>query len=126
MRLFVKIILGLAVVVVLAIGAVLMMTKGEREIARNFVIQLSSANPDSAREHMHEALAAQFPDGKLNEAMAGAQPYTEVSFSKVEASGGVTKLEGTASTADGCSSKLSFELVNGQITSFNVEPLCRE
>lgn len=125
MRLFLKIILGIIVVVALGFTAVMMMTSGEREIARSFLTQLSSSNPDSAREYMHEALAGQFPDGKLNEVMAGTRPYTDISFSKLEASGGVTKLEGTASTADGCSSKISFELVNDQITSFNVEPLCR-
>lgn len=126
MRTFLKIVAGLVVLGVLGFGAVMYMTAGEREIARNFLTQLSSQDPDSARAFMHEELVKQFPDGRLAEAMAGARPYTDVSFASVEASGGVTRLEGTASTADGCSSKISFELVKDQITSFTVEPLCRD
>ncbi len=126
MRTFLKIILGLVVLGAIAFGVVMYMTSNTREIARQFVIQASSGGAEDARMLMHDALIKQFPDGKMSEAMAGVRPYTEVSFGSVETSAGVTKLEGTATTADGCSSAISFELVKDQITAFNIAPLCRD
>jgi hypothetical protein len=40
-------------------------------------------------------------------------------------SGGATSLAGTAKTASGCASKFEVEMIEEQITHFNVTPLCR-
>ena len=126
MRLFLKILLGIVIVGGLALGAVLMLTSGERDIARQFVFDLTSGANDAARAVMHDDLRRQFPDERLAEVMAGVKPYTEVSFGSIETSGGITTLEGSASTADGCSSKIDFEILNDRIIGFSIEPLCRD
>lgn len=125
MKTFLKILLGIVIVGALAFGAVMVLTSGERDIARQFVFDLTGGAPDAARAVMHDDLRAQFPDATLNEVLAGVRPYTEVSFGSVEASGGVTTLEGSASTADGCSSKVNFEILDSKIIAFSIEPLCR-
>jgi hypothetical protein len=125
MKTFLKILLGIVVVIVVAVGAAMFFTSGERETARQFVLQATNGNAAEAHGLMHDALQDQIPVDQLTEMFAGARPYTEVSFSGFEKGGGRTTLSGTASTADGCTSTADFELLGGQIISFDITPLCR-
>lgn len=124
MKRFLKILAGIAIVVGLAIGAVLFITSGERDIARDFILNVTSGSYEAAQSGLHQQLVSEFPIEKMQEAFGNSQPYTEVSFSSVEASGGQTTLKGTATTQDGCASQVDFVLVSDQITSFNITPLC--
>lgn len=119
-----KILAVIVVVGVVAVGVVLFTTSGERDIARNFILNVTSGSFEDAQAGLHQQLITEFPVEAMQEAFGNAQPYTEVSFSSVEASGGRTSLKGTATTAGGCASELDFTLVNDQITSFTITPLC--
>jgi hypothetical protein len=125
MKTFLKILAGLVVLGVVAFVLVMALTSGARDTAKAFVIESSSGEYTAARARLHEALAAEFTEARFAEVFQGARAYTEVSFSSVEASGGTTTLEGTAETADGCSSKVALEVLDGQIISFDITPLCR-
>ncbi|MBK1635587.1 hypothetical protein [Rhodovulum adriaticum] len=125
MKTFLKIILGLAVLGGIAAAAVLFLTSGQREIARNFVLQSSAGQYDQARALLHPNLQSQFTVQRLREAFAGVEPYTNVSFASVESDGTGTRLTGSATTDSGCASKLSFEVLQGQIIAFDITPLCR-
>ncbi len=73
---------------------------------------------------MHDALKKEFTIGTFENAFTNSKVYIDTSFSSINISGGEAELEGTATTEDGCSSKLYFELLNGKIIAFNIKPLC--
>jgi hypothetical protein len=95
-------------------------------MAKQFVIDLSSGAHEQAAAVMHEELVKEFPIARMQEAFANVEPYTEVSFSSINASGGRTSLEGVATTAGGCESVVSVMLLNDLIVSFNINPLCQK
>ncbi len=127
MKKFLKIILGIVVIIGILVGVIVMVTSGDRDIARNFVTWASAGQYEEARELLHSELQKEFNVEKLQASFEGVKPYTEVSFGSVEtASGRGTTMEGSASTEDGCTSKVSFEVLNDKIIAFNINPLCRE
>ena len=73
---------------------------------------------------MHDALKKEFTLDDFKKAFKKSQPYIETSFKSISIANSVTTLEGTAKTADNCSSKLYFEIVEDKIISFNISPLC--
>lgn len=119
-----KILAVLAVIVVVAVGAVFISTSDDREIAREFIVNVTSGSYEDAQTGMHQQLVTGFPIESMQEVFGNSQAYTEVNFSSLQSSGGQTTLVGTATTADGCSSQVDVELVSGQITSFTFTPLC--
>lgn len=125
MKTFLKIVLGLVVVVALGVAAVSYFSSDQREMARQFVILTSTDGHAEARELMHDALKDQLSTDQLAEMFAGTRPYTEVTFTSVEMGDGVTTLAGTARTADDCTSTVAFEVLGGKIVSFDITPLCR-
>ncbi len=126
MKTFLKILAALVVLGAVAFGTVIYMTQGSREAARQFVLLSTSGDYVAASALFHEALKAEFPMESFETSFAGVKPYTEVSFSSISSSGSGTNLEGTASTADGCTSKVSFEILGGLIVAFDITPLCRQ
>jgi hypothetical protein len=125
MKKFFKILAGLAVFVLLALIAVLIVTGDERETARSFVIELTSGQVEQAYTRAHSGLKEQLPMAIAQQQLEGVKPYTEVSFSSIETSGGATTMKGTARTADGCASEVEFRVLESQIISFNITPLCK-
>lgn len=126
MRKFLKILLGLAILGAIAVLAVLLLTSGEREVARNFVLNATNGDPVKARALLHEELQRQLPPDRFAAMFTDAAPYTNVSFASVETSGTGTTLTGTASTAGTCVSQVSFDILGDRIIRFNISPLCRK
>lgn len=123
-------ILGRIVLALVVLGAVIWagvfwMTRDARETGRNFAIWNSSGDYARAHELLHEELAKQFTPEQLAESFAGTRPYVKVRFTSIEADGSGTKLTGTANTADGCTSRVNYDILAGKIIAFNITPLCR-
>ena len=74
---------------------------------------------------VHQSLQTDELSQQIEDMFVGVDPYTEVKFSNVSATGGATALQGTARTAEGCASKIEMGLVENQIVQFNITPLCR-
>ena len=97
------------------------------ELAQSWMDHLLiSGDLDTASELMHDALKNEFPITKFEEVFKTSKPYVDISFTSMEAANSVTILKGLATTKDGCSSKLDFEILAGKITSFNISPLCTQ
>lgn len=126
MKTFLKIVVGVILLGGIAFGAVLYFTSGQRDVARQFVTLSSSGDYEGATALMHEALKAEFPMTSFETGFAGVKPYVEVSFSGISMQGEATTLTGTATTADGCMSEISFDMLGDKIVSFNITPLCRQ
>jgi hypothetical protein len=124
MKRFLMIIAGVAVLGGAAFAIVMFVTSADRTMAKQFVIDMSSGAHEQAASVMHEELLKEFPVERMLEAFANVKPYTEVGFNSINASGGRTNLEGTATTADGCESIVAITLLNDKIVSFNITPLC--
>lgn len=123
-------ILGIVFVVligifVIAIVGGLFGSSAERDLAREFMNRVSVSDYAGMREMMHESLAVQFPDETLAEGLANVATYTEVTFSGFETNTSGTKVDGTAVTADGCESPVTFTFVNEVLMAFNIETVCR-
>ncbi|MBN2905133.1 MAG: hypothetical protein JXJ18_00320 [Rhodobacteraceae bacterium] len=126
MKTFLKLVLGLAVLGVIGYAAVIYFTSGQRDIARQFVILTSTGQYPQARTLLHPQLQEQYTLPYFQETFAGVAPYAQVSFTSLAADGTSTRLGGTATTASGCASKLSFEVLKGQIIAFDITPLCKQ
>lgn len=120
-----KILLGFALLGAIAVVAVLLLTSGERDIARTFVIKATNGAQAEAHALLHQELQRQLPMEQFTAMFAGTQPYAEVSFSSVETSGSGTTLQGSAATAGNCVSQVSFDILADRIIRFNITPLCR-
>ncbi len=124
MKRLLKIMGVVAIIVALGLVVGFYLTSGQREVARNFLLNVSSGAYEDAQTDMHSELIRELPIEKLKEAFGNAKAYAEVNFKSLAASGGRTTLEGIAITADGCASTVKFTLLNDQIISFNIAPLC--
>ncbi|KIN64507.1 hypothetical protein Z946_3399 [Sulfitobacter noctilucicola] len=124
-RLF-KILLIVALVIGVIVVGVMLMTAGDRTIARQFMTDVSTGSFDAALAALHPEVAKEMPLERMQSVFADVEPYTDVSFSNVQASGGRTTLSGTASTETGCTSAVDFMILGDQIAMFNIEPLCRK
>ncbi|MCK0151902.1 hypothetical protein MWU54_17800 [Marivita sp. S6314] len=125
MKKFLKILLGILVIAGLVYAALMFFTSGSRDIAKQFVLLNGTGDHAAAHALLHPELQKQFTIPQLTDAFAGDDTYTDVSFSSVSTGGGVTELQGVATTANECSSTVAFEILKGQIISFNVSPVCR-
>ena len=126
MKTFLKIVGGFVGFIVVVLVAVSFFSSGARDIAKDFVRKSSSGDTAGAHALMHPGLRDQFTQEKFAQMFAGAKPYEKVTFNSASVTAGApTVPEGTATTATGCMSKLKFEVYNDQITSFDIQPLCR-
>ena len=121
---FLIIIGSLVVIVITALVVIWTISNNDREIAKDFTLLSSSGKYDEATELMHNALKKEFTLESFEKAFKNAKPYVETSFQSVNIKNSVTILEGTAKTADNCTSKLYFEILDDKIISFNISPLC--
>ena len=100
------------------------LSSNERKIANDFTLLSSSGEYNQASNLMHDALKKEFTLDDFKKAFKNSQPYIETSFKSISIANSVTTLEGTAKTADNCSSKLYFEILEDKIISFNISSLC--
>ena len=115
---------GLVVIIITALILIWTISNNERKIAKDFTLLSSSGKYNEATELMHNALKKEFTLESFEKAFKNAKPYIETSFQSVNIENSVTTLEGTAKTADNCTSKLYFEILDEKIISFNISPLC--
>ena len=111
----------IAIVLLVLIGT---LSSNERKIANDFTLLSSSGEYNQASNLMHDALKKEFTLDDFKKAFKNSQPYIETSFKSISIANNVTTLEGIAKTADNCSSKLYFEILEDKIISFNISPLC--
>jgi len=121
---FLIVISSLVVIVITALILIWTISNDERKIAKDFTLLSSSGKYNEATELMHNALKKEFTLESFEKAFKNAKPYIETSFQSVNIENSVTTLEGTAKTADNCTSKLYFEILDEKIISFNISPLC--
>ncbi len=127
MRLFLKIVAGFILLGVGVFALVMLLTAGERKLATQFITLASTGEYAAARDLLHSELQRDFTVDRLSAELAGVKPYTDISFGSVEtASGSGTQLKGTATTADGCSSRTTFDILDDKIIAFSINPLCRD
>ena len=121
---FLIIISSLVAVIITALILIWTISNNERKIAKDFTLLSSSGKYNEATELMHNALKKEFTLESFEKAFKNAKPYIETSFQSVNIENSVTTLEGTAKTADNCTSKLYFEILDEKIISFNISPIC--
>ena len=121
---FLIVISSLVVIIITALILIWTISNDERKIAKDFTLLSSSGKYNEASELMHNALKKEFTLESFEKAFKNAKPYIETSFQSVNIENSVTTLEGTAKTADNCTSKLYFEILDEKIISFNISPLC--
>ena len=121
---FLIIIGSLVVIVITALVVIWTISNNDREIAKDFTLLSSGGKYIEATELMHNALKKEFTLESFEKAFKNAKPYVETSFQSVNIKNSVTILEGTAKTANNCTSKLYFEILDDKIISFNISPLC--
>ncbi|MEM9754815.1 MAG: hypothetical protein AAF914_02420 [Pseudomonadota bacterium] len=119
-------VLGVVVVFGLVLALAGFSAGGERDLARTFMGHLGDRNFDAALAMMHPDLASQFPGDTLARGVGDLAVYTDISFSGFETSSERgTTVSGTATTANGCESPVTFSFVSDQLVAFNIETLCR-
>ncbi len=130
MKKFLKIAAIISVVLAVLIGVtfylIMSIFEKDKELAANFVKYSTSHVYEQASELMHDALQKEFPIKKFKEVFKSSKPYVDVSFTSMKAENSVTTLKGVATTEDGCSSKLDFEILDDKIIRFNISPLCTQ
>ena len=126
MKTLLKVVGGFVGLIVLIVVLVSVFSSGARDTAKQFVIQASSGQIEEARALLHPGLREKLGSEQFSAMFEGAQAYEKVTFSSVSTgTGKPTDLEGTAKTALGCTSTVAISLLNGQIVSFDISPLCR-
>ena len=121
----------LLVAALLIAGAIVFGFRGQKDdvaTARAFLNHLSAAEISQAHGLLHASITGNLSESDLRTSVQGMQAYADISFPSFGFSTvngrRTTELSGTGTTADGCESALEFELLNGVITYFNIEPLC--
>lgn len=119
---------GAAIIIALAIVFGFRGQKSDVETARAFLNHLAAAEVSEAHALLHASITDRLPEAELRSATAGMHAFEDINFPgfSFQTTNGTrtTELTGTGTTADGCESELTFELLNGVITYFNIEPLC--
>ena len=125
LKYFLIIIGVIAVIVIVLIVLIWTLSSNDRKIANDFTLLSSRGEYNEASNLMHDALKKEFTLDDFEKAFKNSQPYIKKSFKSINIENSVTTLEGTAKTADNCSSKLYFEILEDKIISFNINPLCK-
>lgn len=103
--------------------------RDDTDTARAFLTHLAAGERDAAHALLHPSIAERQSAADIAAMFTGMAAYTQITFPSIneEASNGTrsTQLSGTGITAGGCTSALSFAFLDGTITDFAVEPICR-
>ena len=100
----------------------------DRDTSREFLTNLTGGNVAGAYDLLHDEVTATLSLEGLSDLVAEAAPLVEINFPSTSFSNNngtrLTELSGTATTSDGCESAVEVELLNGEVTYFDVTPLC--
>ncbi|MEX0318513.1 MAG: hypothetical protein AB3N21_11210 [Ruegeria sp.] len=108
----------------LFIGSIFFVSRHDRALAKEFLMLAGEKNYDAAFEMMSDAMKQAYPLGTMKSQFGTLQVYTDVSINNVHLGSGVTTLRGSASTALGCTSSLTFVVENNKITAFQIDDPC--
>mgnify|MGYP001796054443 CR=1 FL=1 len=127
-RPFIYIILSIAAVIGVFVFGIFR-AGGDGDIARAFLAHLGASEITEAYALLHTDVTSTFSFEQFTTATQNTATYTDVSFPSLsfstENGTRITEVVGTGTTADGCESALEFEFLNGEITFFDIQPLCR-
>ncbi|WP_186827026.1 hypothetical protein [Shimia ponticola] len=96
----------------------------ERDLARTFISHVSDRDFPSMRDMMHPELAKQFPIETLSRELGQVAVYDDVNFNGFNVGTNGTTINGSASTASGCTSPMTFTFRDDIIIAFTINPLC--
>lgn len=113
MKTFLKILAGLAALVVLALAAVFHFTAGMADAADGFFRATRDRDLATAQSYLSEGFRAATPEAALQEFLATSalDGYADATWSRREVSGGTGELEGTVTTASGGSIPVKLVMV---------------
>lgn len=104
--------------------------KDDAETSRAFMTHAAAGEMPEAYALLHASITDEHSVDDLSQILAGMEVYTSISFPSISFSSSngnrSTELTGTGSTDSGCESDLEFEVLNGEITYFDITPLCRD
>lgn len=120
--------LGAVVVIVGAFYFGIQGQKDDAETSRLFLTHAGAGEMSEAHALLHASITERTSVEGLADLMAGMAAYTQINFpgTSFSTSNGsrTTELTGTGTTDGGCESDLQFNLLNGEITFFDITPLC--
>lgn len=103
--------------------------KDDADTSRAFLTHLAAGETPEAYSLLHSSVTQRIGQADLANGVSGMEPFVEIRFPTIgfSSSNGsrTTELTGTGTTASGCESALHFELLNGEITAFDIQPVCR-
>ncbi|ABD53877.1 hypothetical protein [Jannaschia sp. CCS1] len=103
--------------------------KDDTDTSRAFLTHAAAGEMTEAHTLLHTSIAERHSVDDLTDILAGMDVYSTISFPSISfsASNGSrsTELTGTGTTDSGCESALRFDLLDGEITFFDITPLCR-
>lgn len=121
--------LGAAVVIAGAFFFGFQGQKDDAETSRLFMTHAAAGEAAEAHALLHASITERHSVEDLGNLLAGMEVYTQINFPGISfsTSNGTrsSELNGTGITESGCESELQFELLNGEITFFDITPLCR-
>lgn len=103
--------------------------KDDAETSRAFMTHAAAGELVEAHALLHASVAERHSAEDLGDLLQGMEAYSEIRFPSISFSNTngrrTTDLTGSGTTDSGCESELRFELLNGEITFFDISPLCR-
>lgn len=121
--------LGAAVVIFGAFYFGFQGQKDDAETSRTFMTHVAAGEVAEAHALLHTSISERHSIEDLRALLDGMEAYTDISFPSISFSSSngtrTTDLTGTGTTDSGCESALEFALLNGEITFFDIAPLCR-
>ena len=121
--------LGAAAVIAMAFIFGFQGQKDDADTSRAFLTHMAAGESAEAYVLLHASITDRHSAADLSGLLRGMEPFTEISFPSISFSSSngrrTTELTGTGTTATGCESALAFELLNGEITYFDIQPVCR-
>ena len=121
--------LGAAVVIFGAFFFGFQGQKDDAETSRTFLTHMAAGETTEAHALLHLSITEQHSAADLAALLQGMEAYTDIRFPSISFSTNngtrSTELNGTGTTDSGCESDLTFELLNGEITFFDITPVCR-
>ncbi len=103
--------------------------KDDADTSRAFLTHAAAGELAQAHGLLHASITERTSAEALGTLLAGMDVYSDIRFPSISFSttNGArrTELTGTGTTDGGCESALQFELLNGEITFFDIQPLCR-
>lgn len=121
--------LGAAVVIVGAFYFGFQGQKDDAETSRAFLTHAAAGEMPEAYALLHGSITDLHSVEDLSEMLGDMEVYSTISFPSISFSTSngtrTTELTGTGTTDGGCESELQFALLNGDITFFDIAPVCR-